>query len=117
MQIADLLQHEHASLMLAQRCSAVRAPTPLFSALMNYRHVSIAERDAAPWEGIHGVYGEERTNYALTLSVNDAGDELGLTVQAVAPIDAARGVRVHAHGAGVAGDGTRDRPNISGRNA
>ena len=36
--LGDLMRHEHASLALAQRCSAVPAPAPLFSALLNYRH-------------------------------------------------------------------------------
>ena len=41
--LADLMRHD-ASLALAQRCSAVPAPTPLFSALLNYRHSPAAAR-------------------------------------------------------------------------
>src|SRR5438874_11110464 len=36
--LGELLRHEPAPLALAQRCSAVRAPAPLFSALLNYRY-------------------------------------------------------------------------------
>ena len=36
--LADLMRHEYASLTLAQRCSAVPAPAPLFTSLLNYRH-------------------------------------------------------------------------------
>ncbi|WP_207268287.1 condensation domain-containing protein, partial [Pseudomonas sp. FW305-28] len=91
--LSGLLGHEHASLALAQRCSGVVAPTPLFSALLNYRH-SVAEPNAlqasSTWEGIEEVGGEERTNYPLVLSVDDLGEGFSLTVQAVAEIGARR---------------------------
>ncbi|HEY0806108.1 MAG TPA: condensation domain-containing protein, partial [Pseudonocardiaceae bacterium] len=92
--LAGLVAHEHAALVLAQRCSAVPAPQPLFSALLNYRHTaagSWADTEAArAWAGIEDLGSEERTNYPLTLSVDDFGDGFGLTVQAVSGIDAAQ---------------------------
>src|SRR5262249_13420252 len=53
--LAELLQHEHASLALAQRCSGIPAPAPLFTALLNYRHgAATAKKDPADrsFEGI-----------------------------------------------------------------
>src|SRR6185503_7258161 len=54
--LTQLLRHEHASLVLAQRCSGVAAPAPLFSALLNYRYDAGAAEVRAEarqgWEGI-----------------------------------------------------------------
>ena len=86
--LSSLLIHEHASLTLAQRCSGVRAPLPLFSALLNYRHSSGGAK--AGMEGIALLSGGDRTNYPLVLSVDDFGQEFELVVQADAQLDARR---------------------------
>ena len=89
--LGQLLRHEHASLALAQRCSAVAPPAPLFSAILNYRHAiaaaqtSFEARDA--WKGIEFLGGEERTNYPLVLSVDDLGEGFSLKAQIQSPID------------------------------
>ncbi|MCF5216483.1 syringopeptin non-ribosomal peptide synthetase SypC, partial [Pseudomonas syringae] len=92
--LTALLGHEHASLALAQRCSGVVAPAPLFSALLNYRHTSVAVTDETltAWNGMHALAlgDEERTNYPLTLNVDDRGEDFLLTVQTVPLIDGAR---------------------------
>ncbi len=91
--LTALLGHEHASLALAQRCSGVSAPTPLFSALLNYRHSSaeaVTGQAVQLWEGIEVRGGEERTNYPLILSLDDLGEGFSLNVQAVAGIGARR---------------------------
>ena len=92
--LADLLRHEHASLALAQRCSGIAAPMPVFTALLNYRHSPGAAQGPAAvaeaWAGIRGLAGEERTNYPLTLSVDDWGEGFGLTAQVQAAVDPAR---------------------------
>jgi amino acid adenylation domain-containing protein len=85
--LTDLMRHEHASLSLAQRCSGVKAPAPLFSALLNYRHNvrrqrSRADEEAMACAGIKRLRGEQRSNYPIVMSVEDWGEELGLRAQA-----------------------------------
>ncbi len=93
--LAGMMRHEHASLALAQRCSAVPAPAPLFSGLLNYRHsqgtLFPSEERMRAWEGIRDIRVEERTNYPLTLSVDDVGSEgFWLTPQTPASINPRR---------------------------
>ncbi|RZI77505.1 MAG: non-ribosomal peptide synthetase, partial [Rubrivivax sp.] len=89
--LSALLAHEHASLALAQRCSAVAAPLPLFSAMLNYRHgaeASAEQRQA--WQGIDVLEGQERTNYPLSLNVDDLGEGFRLVAMTPAEVGAAR---------------------------
>ncbi|MGA4295061.1 amino acid adenylation domain-containing protein, partial [Ralstonia nicotianae] len=91
--LSALLGHEHAPLALAQRCSGVAAPQPLFSALLNYRHSAAPAASAATaptWSGIDVLEMKERTNYPLTVSVDDLGDGFELNVQSAAGIDPER---------------------------
>ncbi|WP_236446321.1 non-ribosomal peptide synthetase, partial [Pseudomonas syringae] len=91
--LTALLGHEHAPLVLAQRCSGVAAPTPLFSALLNYRHSVVSDvsaEAASAWGGIESFGTEDHTNYPLTLNVDDLGDAFTLTIQAVQQISATR---------------------------
>ncbi|HEV2681895.1 MAG TPA: AMP-binding protein, partial [Rhodanobacter sp.] len=90
--ISQLLHHEHASLALAQNCSRVQAPAPLFSALLNYRHSTVDEKQkpSGEWEGMGHLRSEERTNYPLTLAIDDLGEGFELLAQAPASIGPTR---------------------------
>ncbi|WP_371834288.1 condensation domain-containing protein, partial [Pseudomonas syringae] len=92
-QLSALLEHEHASLALAQRCSGVTGDLPLFSALLNYRHsggeASSPEASAA-WAGIQSLGAEGRSNYPLALNVDDLGEDFMLNAQTVVDVGAQR---------------------------
>ncbi|WP_336355556.1 amino acid adenylation domain-containing protein [Pseudomonas granadensis] len=88
--LAALLGHEHASLALAQRCSAVAAPSPLFSSVLNYRHSTAGHSDEAAWQGIEFLAHEGRSHYPLTLSINDLGEGFDLSVLTPAEVGAQR---------------------------
>ncbi|KGV43561.1 non-ribosomal peptide synthetase [Burkholderia pseudomallei] len=91
-QLAELMRHEHAPLVLAQRCSGVPAQTPLFTSLLNYRYGLRHCADAATPGGddIELLSARERTNYPLTLSVDDLGQDFSLTVQVSGHVDPQR---------------------------
>ncbi|WP_122630787.1 non-ribosomal peptide synthetase, partial [Pseudomonas viridiflava] len=92
--LTGLLTHEHAQLALAQRCSALPAGAPLFNTLLNYRHSAAhkAADDATvqAWQGIEVLNAEERSNYPLTLSVDDLGEGFSFTAQAMTGIEPQR---------------------------
>ncbi|WP_354676164.1 amino acid adenylation domain-containing protein [Pseudomonas syringae] len=88
--LTTLMRHEHAPLALAQRCSGVAAPTPLFNALLNYRHSAPAQASGETWQGIQVLHAQERSNYPLVVSVDDLGEAFSLTAQTSPQIDPQR---------------------------
>jgi amino acid adenylation domain-containing protein len=90
-QLADLMRHEHTSLAVAQRCSRIEAPTPLFASILNYRYAPhrpgepTVPRDA---DGISTLSGEERSNYPLSLAVDDLHDRFSIRVKVESEVDA-----------------------------
>ncbi|WP_235548573.1 condensation domain-containing protein, partial [Noviherbaspirillum sp. Root189] len=101
--LTRLMRHEFTSLARAQRCSGVIAPTPLFGALLNYRHnpdrnplpaAHVAEPDMGTERGGEGIEllggSAHRTNYPLTLEVDDFGESFHLSAIAQMPIDPER---------------------------
>ena len=87
-QLTRLLVHEHAPLALAQKASGIEPPAPLFTSLFNYRHgIGAAQGVDVGIEGMEVLLIWERTNYPLSVSVDDSGTGFGFVVQAVPPID------------------------------
>ena len=91
-----LMHHEHASLALAQRQSAVAPPLPLFTSILNHRHVGqpATGDEAVAWKAVLGdveiLRGEERTNYPIIVSVDDTAEDLTLDIQTQPGLDPER---------------------------
>ncbi|CAJ6803575.1 non-ribosomal peptide synthase [Burkholderia pseudomallei] len=83
--VVQLIYHEHAPLALALRCSGLPAQQALFSSLLNYRHSEQAARPPRDDDDIQYLDGNERTNYPLTVSIDDLGEAFSVTVQARHP--------------------------------
>ncbi|MEU4429005.1 condensation domain-containing protein, partial [Actinoplanes sp. NPDC024001] len=94
-QLSALVDHEHASLSVAQQASGVAENTPLFTSLFNYRFIEHQDqgRDGEDiWDravpGVRTVHAHDRTSYPLAVAADDfGGGGLSLRVQAVQPVD------------------------------
>ncbi len=84
-----LLPFEQTPLALAQQCSGLSGDSPLFTAMLNYRH-SQPKALFSAHPGIDFVQSRERTNYPFALSVDDLGDAFALEAQTEATVDAQR---------------------------
>ncbi|KGJ97529.1 non-ribosomal peptide synthetase [Colwellia psychrerythraea] len=85
--LTGLLDHDTASLTLAQGCSGVAKGTPLFSTLFNYRYSPpIPEEQQRVWPGVEVFGSEEQTNYPIGMSIDDQGTGFNLVAQSVAGI-------------------------------
>jgi amino acid adenylation domain-containing protein len=72
--LQDLLEHEYGSLTEAQRYSGVPVGTPLFSALLNYRH-AVGQDESDDFDGVEHIESKERTNLPFECAVDDLGVE------------------------------------------
>ncbi|PHQ52169.1 hypothetical protein BLA24_09650 [Streptomyces cinnamoneus] len=86
-QLADLMVHEHAPLTVAQSASGLPGGTPLFTSLFNYRHTRPTPGAGDQVDGIRTVFSQDRTNYPLTVAVDDEGSGFVLVVDASTPVD------------------------------
>ncbi|WP_085918222.1 amino acid adenylation domain-containing protein [Halomonas sp. CSM-2] len=90
--LSALLNQEHASLGLAQRCSGLPGGMPLFTSLLNYRY-NAPKTESSPinvWKGMESLGGQERTNYPIGMSVDDLGEGFRLVGQVSRVIGAQR---------------------------
>jgi amino acid adenylation domain-containing protein/thioester reductase-like protein len=90
-ELVELLNHEQASLAEAQRCSSIAGTAPLFSTLLNYRHTTPdLEAEFITAAGVRFIEVQGWTNYPITVSVDDLGDSITLTVDAERRVDPSR---------------------------
>ena len=99
-QLAELLEHEHAPLALAQQASGLVGDTPLFTSFFNYRHLTRdggapagepgepGEPGVQPVSGVRSLPVQERSSYPLAVSVNDLEvGGLSISVEVVDQLD------------------------------
>lgn len=88
-ELTDLLVYQQTPLPLAQRCSGLPEGAPLFTTLLNCRRSSPdPDMQLGDSAGVRVLArGEAWTNYPITLTVDDTGDQLLVTAQTDRNID------------------------------
>ncbi|WP_460860580.1 condensation domain-containing protein, partial [Rheinheimera gaetbuli] len=88
--LLDLIPFEQASLALAQQCTSLPKEAPIFSAMLNYRH-SVGEAtgaEAQQTSDYEVIGGHERSNFPLSLLVDDLKTDFVVTVQVESVVNA-----------------------------
>ncbi len=90
--LKELLEFEQTPLSEIRQCCSIPNETPLFTAVINYRHIQQTVNEGADnaFAGIRALGGQEKTNYPLILSVNDYGDRFSTKLQSSNAIDPQR---------------------------
>lgn len=89
-EIAELLGCAHVSSKLPEQCSGMVSTEPLFSAVIDYRLTRNECQETYRGAGIQWFTSGERSDYPLTLLVEDSDEEFTLIVEAHAPIEPQR---------------------------
>lgn len=85
--LAHLLMFENTPLPRVQQVSGIRAPQPLFYALMNYRHSRQGAYERR-WPGAELLSADEAPTHPISLSVDDWQSGYTLVCETVPSIDA-----------------------------
>ncbi|MBC7869663.1 MAG: amino acid adenylation domain-containing protein, partial [Chitinophagaceae bacterium] len=85
--LLSMIPHERLSGTVARRASGFQGDVPLFTALLNYRHGGDRHFDV---KGIEIIREDERTNYAIGMSIVEGGEKYGVEVQVHLAIQARR---------------------------
>jgi amino acid adenylation domain-containing protein len=89
-ELAELLDQEQAPLAAAQRCSGIAGSAPLFTTLLNYLHGAADLEAEFASEDVEILASQGGSNYPVSLSVNDRGQDFELAIEADRRIDAQR---------------------------
>lgn len=91
--LKELRRHRHASLVAAQKCSAIPAPAPLITSVLNYYRsdaAMLAAEETVPGAAIRFVQDYPLTNYPCMMTVEDFGETVKLTAQTAPGVDPLR---------------------------